>query len=295
VLRARQTELDHTVADLRLAQKNLAVLRGKLQATGVVQTFQQPVLLIGPRAVGKTSLWKQWHSPWDVNPVEATRAPAEYVVPVYDHLPLQKVEHPWVDDVLVSVRKHLVLRVHDFPGELSYQKAILRKIREETATLQQRTRMTLGVVIVCMFDATEAVTGVSRDTDRYYNGDLFAGLNEARIEGSARVQRLVVLYNKFDLLRQQRPQTPVQELMQLCRSVFRDGGAGRNMEKVVNPEKVIDLPTILDRDSMLQNNQGAAIVKGVVARDFVAAIAGSAVASSLVPVDTLELPIDLAK
>src|SRR5687768_12286125 len=49
-------------------------VKQRLEASFVVREYIQPVILVGPRAVGKTSLLVQWHAPWDHSRLNPTQA-----------------------------------------------------------------------------------------------------------------------------------------------------------------------------------------------------------------------------
>ena len=54
-----------------------------LRSTSQVRTLAQPVVLLGPRAVGKTSLKLVWYAPWERRMLKATEKHTALSVPVY--------------------------------------------------------------------------------------------------------------------------------------------------------------------------------------------------------------------
>jgi hypothetical protein len=167
--------------------------------------------------------------------------------------------------------------VHDFPGEIKAQRLIGAIIRDETAKLR-KTKKDLGVVIICMFDAEEAYVGIRRETNEYYNGELFRELRGLVAHDTVGVERLILVFNKFDLLRARYPRdTADRELLELCLKAF--AATCDPLRGVVNPERICSpIPTILAREDMAYKNQGAPIVLGAAAKLFCEAFLGQAAA-----------------
>ena len=275
---AERQKLAAEVINLRATSEKYERVKAVLQRSSVVRTFHQPVLLVGPREVGKTSLLKQWHAPWDLSANERTRIERYADVPVFDfELPDQE-PHFADPEVLTGVHAHLMLRVHDFPGELGAQAMIKEKVIAETIELRRTTQKTLGVVLICFFDALEAHQGVSEKTRDYYNGDLFRELRELVAHGQVAIDRLILVFNKYDLLREVAEQAMSdRELLELCAATFAD--VLKPLHGACNHEKVCEVFTILDREGMHLKNRGAPIVKGEAARKFVEILAGAKVAN----------------
>ena len=258
---------------LRLTSEKYQRVKTELEKSSVVRTFYQPVVLVGPREVGKTSLLKQWHAPWDMSPNERTRLHRRSEVPIFDFELPDREPHFADPDVETPVRAHLVLRVHDFPGELSAQQMIKEEVKSETVDLRNTTKKTLGVVLVCFFDALEAYKGVSDKTRDYYNGDLFRELRELISQSQVALDRLILVFNKYDLLRDvAEPAMSDRNLLELCAATFAD--VLKPLHGACNHEKICEVFTILGRDDMHLKNRGAPIVQGEAARKFVEAMAG---------------------
>jgi hypothetical protein len=171
-----KAERENLARELEEAKKRL----GKLEKRRQIFTYRQPVLLIGPRAVGKTSLMHHWHVPWDASEASATYLHQTCDVPVYDHHTDPPANgHPGSQ---APSTFHLVLRVHDFPGELRAQQMVAKLARDETVRLREGSKCNLGAVLICMFDAEEAHIGIRPETQQYYNGDLFRTLREMHPE-----------------------------------------------------------------------------------------------------------------
>ncbi|MDU0291999.1 hypothetical protein [Saccharothrix longispora] len=272
------TEANTRITELAAVQDHYGHVRELLGKSIVVQEFEQPVLLLGPRFVGKSSLLAQWHAPWDRGPLAATRSHRRASVPVYDFRRPDAVPHFADPDVRTAVDVHLKLRVHDFPGELSAQASAIETARAETAELREKTGRNLGVVLVCMFDAAEAGTELREETVRYYNGDLFASIRTLVSHRDVDIQRLVIVFNKFDVLLAKRPGEPVEALLELCVESF--SKTLQPLYGACNPERVCETVTVLDRDNLLRS-QGATVVFGEVARGIVDAMSGSGAADRL--------------
>ncbi|MBY8852028.1 hypothetical protein K7G98_28610, partial [Saccharothrix sp. MB29] len=244
------TEANTRITELAAVQDHYGHVRELLGKSIVVQEFEQPVLLLGPRFVGKSSLLAQWHAPWDRGPLAATRSHRRASVPVYDFRRPDAVPHFADPDVRTAVDVHLKLRVHDFPGELSAQASAIETARAETAELREKTGRNLGVVLVCMFDAAEAGTELREETVRYYNGDLFASIRTLVSHRDVDIQRLVIVFNKFDVLLAKRPGEPVEALLELCVESFQDSPT---VVRRLQPGTVCETVTVLDRDNLLRS------------------------------------------
>lgn len=285
-----QSERDKARSELRAARAEVVALRKvetkytdvkkNLAASSVVKDYDQPVLLLGPRNVGKTSLVTQWHAPWDSSELRANQRLLSSTVPVFDYTQPDAAPHFADADVLTKVHVHLKLKVHDFPGEPDLQHEVAKVARAETARLREETRKTLGVVLVCMFDAVEAATGLSSETRRYYNAEFFSHFRGFVINEAIGIERLIVVFNKFDLLRAQLPGQSDDALINECVSKF--DSIIEPFHYMCNPERVCETITVLDRDR-LRMSQGASVVLGEAARGLVTAMAGPASANGLFP------------
>ncbi|HEY0072748.1 MAG TPA: hypothetical protein VGB77_01510, partial [Abditibacteriaceae bacterium] len=189
-LRGELNSLKNQVAKLCEYEKKHGEMKKKLQAGGVIKEYTQPVLLVGPRFIGKTSLLMQWHAPWDHSRLSATRTHHTSMVPIYD-FKRDNVEPHFADpDILTDVHVHLKLKVHDFPGEIDSQHNIIAQAKKETLELRKKTGKRLGIVLICMFDAEEADKGVSPATIEYYNGELFSNLRQLVGHNEIGIERL---------------------------------------------------------------------------------------------------------
>lgn len=257
------------------------IMRNNLESSSVVKHYLQPVILLGPRAVGKTSLLMQWHAPWEHGRLDSTQSHKITTVPVYDFEMPDREPHFAAPEITTAVEAHLKLRVHDFPGELAAQQSVTREAIADTEEVRSQTGKSMGVVLICMFDASESVRGVQSSTISYYNGDLFANLRALVSHRNIDIQRLVLVFNKYDLLRSAYPNENDKNLLNRCNSTFEQVLV--LLHGICNPEKVCEVTTILDRDDMITNNQGAPIVLGEAARGLVEAMAGPSVARELLP------------
>lgn len=272
-LTAEQASTAEVLADLkRIAEKSKKVKK-ELEASSVVRTYRQPVILVGPRHVGKTSLLTQWHSPWITSRLDRTQTHYYSDVPVYDFQQEKREPHFADPEILVPIHAHLVLRVHDFPGEPEAQKSVCQTIINETENLQRETGRNLGVVLICMFDAQEARKGISQVTHQYYNGELFRELRALVAHHQVDIERLILVFNKYDKLKETSPQLTDTELLRLCVDKF--DPSYNLLHNVCNPDKVCEVFTMLSRGSeMHTKNRGAPIVLGEAARAFVRTLAG---------------------
>lgn len=250
-------------------------LREHLVAEGVTETFPQPVLLVGPRGVGKTSLFNAWRSPWTSDRTSPTFRHEFAEVPVCDLRSVETRPHPADPETLTPVHAHLVLRVHDFSGEVHGQQLVEKIVRDETVAMRKVTRKDLGIVIVCMFDAEEAATGISDATARYYTGELFQHLRNLVFTSEARIERLVLVFNKLDHLRNRcDPHWNDAQLLDVCFRYF--FGAFRELGGICNHERISGVLTMLNGEHGVENLRGPAAIMGESARAIVEAFGGTA-------------------
>lgn len=282
--------LRHELAEARGLAQRYKEVRKKLEGSGMVSSYYQPVLLLGPKGVGKTSLLMQWHAPWSEDAVEPTVRPRSASVPILDFVEAERAPHFADPTVRVKVRGHLLLKVHDFPGELEAQRLVRALAIEETKKLNALPRgKSLGVVLVCMLDAEEAHKGISQATREYYNGELFRQLRDLVTDGQVVVERIVLVFNRYDLLRELVGSSPNDaELLNQCMERFSDVYAP--LHGICNRKRFCATFTILSRENMKEKNRGAPIVKGEAARAFVSAFAGVQTANEKFGVFATPLP-----
>ena len=258
-------------------------VKQRLQASFVVREYVQPVVLVGPRSVGKTSLLAQWHAPWDHSGVNPSRTHSSSTVPIYDFKRNNTEPHFADPEILTDVHIHLKLKVHDFPGELASQKSIIQIAIQETLNLRQSTGKSLGIVLICMFDAEEAITGISSGTNTYYNGELFGNLRGLIAHNKIGIERLILVFNKYDLLKARSKNQNDVTLLKQCLNTYQP--VISLLKGICNPEKVCEVFTILNREDMTNNNRGAPIVMGESARKFVGMMAGESAVQEIVKGD----------
>jgi hypothetical protein len=281
VLLTEARSAEEEIRKLRQSADKLNTIRNNLKSSSVVRTYRQPVILVGPREVGKTSLLLQWHAPWNTSRLlDRTHSHYTSDVPVYDFMEEGREPHFADPEVFVPVHNHLVLRVHDFPGELDAQKSVCKAIITETENLQRETGKNLGIVLICMFNAEEASSGLSQATRQYYNGELFKELRSLVSHHQAAIERLILVFNKYDALKNNIPNVSDRELLQLCVEKF--DPTYDLLHNVCNPGKVCEVFTMLSREEMHTKNRGAPIVLGEAAREFVRALAGQQAARDIV-------------
>jgi hypothetical protein len=180
----------------------------------------------------------------------------------------------------VRVRTHLNLRLHDFPGEIKAQQRIVSIVRDETLKLRKSSRKDLGVIVICMFDAGEAHEGIRPETNEYYNAELFRELRRLVAHSEVELAKLLLVYNKADLLRRHLPPAATDfDLLDVCRRGFADTCG--LLRGIVNGERIFDLLTVLERGESGYKSEGATRVKGEAARPMVEAFLGPAAAAQL--------------
>ncbi len=265
------------IGELKKVSGKYEDVKAKLQASTVIVDYEQPVLLLGPTAVGKSSLMRQWDSPWSRAPIDPSRTRKASPVPVYDFPEPKGRPHFACQEVTTPVQAHLKLLVHDFPGALRAQKSIIQKAKEETERLQREinarpeVKQDLGVVLICMFSAEEMGTEIGEETRRYYNGELFGTLRDLNAKHSIKIERLIIVFNKFDLLRDKMPGMPDRDLLSRCsEKLYNSFG---NILEVCNTERMCETIAVLNLDNT-EALQGATFIRGEAARALVSAVVG---------------------
>lgn len=271
-LSTNSENLQKRLEELQDFESKYLNVKSNLEKSSVVYEYDQPVILVGPRAVGKTSLLMQWHSPWNHSRLLATTGHKQSIVPIYDYIQEGLEPHFADNDILSAVHVHLRLKVHDFPGEVSAQQAIIELATEETVGLRKATGKNLGVVLICMLDSSEATSDLRKETLEYYNGELFGQLRELVAHRRVGVERMIFVFNKYDLLKAESPNSDDVSLLKHCLNVY--APVLSLLRVVCNPERVCEVFTVLSREDLLRSNRGAPIVLGEASRNFVASMAG---------------------
>jgi hypothetical protein len=278
-------ELSTTKRNLLQAQtgersnsEKLERIRDVLKTSRVVTAYYYPVLLVGPRQVGKTSLLLQWHAPWRIPFVQAEKTydVVSANVPLFDFRWPELVPHFADEEILVESDVHLYLKVHDFPGDIIWQDKVARELVIATSEIRKETEKPLGVGLICMFDASEAVNRISADTRSYYTGDLFRSLKQNVPMGTVVVDKVIIVLNKFDLLQELMPGQSDDALFDHCCLVFKD--LFDPIKGICAPDRISVVFTVLDMERMKTRNRGSPVVRGEVARHFVESVAPSDVA-----------------
>ncbi len=76
--------LKKQLKELKYFEIKYKEVKTKLEASSVVKEYFQPVIIVGPRTVGKSSLVAQWHAPWNHSRPAATASHNTSTVPIYD-------------------------------------------------------------------------------------------------------------------------------------------------------------------------------------------------------------------
>lgn len=253
--------------------KRYEVVREHLRTSRMVRKYYQPVLLLGPKGVGKTSLLAQWHSPWTHASVAGSMTRRIAHVPIFEFTRKETEPHFADESIRVAVDIQLALRVHDYPGELSAQAAIRNDVIAATAELVSQVKKAPGIVLICMLDAEEAAVGTSVETQSYFNGELFRDLRDLVAEKTVEIARMVIVLNKHDKLRARvGSESTDAELLERCRQAF--APIFRLLKSICHPARVCEVFTVLERERLFQMNRGAPIVLGEASRAFVEAMAG---------------------
>ncbi len=273
------------------ADRYLAV-REKFEMARGVHKFYQPVLLVGPIASGKTSLLWQWQAPWEPAPKESTINVKQANVTLYSRDDWMKGPHAYDDSVAISYEAHLMLRVFDFPGELTKQAQVAATLAEQTKELkayaervtkeENRARIKkLGIVVICMLDCG-ALTQYWANGDRealeahisYYNAALFKELKRKIAEQSVDIDHVVLVFNKFDLVRQFLPDKSDHDRLLACRSGFDKAGVTEFLTGTVHRSRMPHVPSVLNPTDLTAQIQGATTIRKFAGKSIVEAILG---------------------
>src|SRR6266702_1167777 len=127
------------IDQLKDKESQLLKIHDVLKRAGVATTYHQPVVLVGPRSVGKTSLLTQWNAPWNHAKLTPTTTYKMSHVPIHDFIDKDLKPHFACPEFLTQNHVHLALKLFDFPGELSYQEKICEIIVKETEQVKQNT------------------------------------------------------------------------------------------------------------------------------------------------------------
>jgi hypothetical protein len=160
----------------------------------------QPVLMIGPKAIGKSSL---------INRIADTRHKAGATLTQAERGLYLLPERYWSNEsnVLGGVPETYQirpgLRFWDVPGEFGPQQRALQTVIESASDFFNRTRFMgdktgLGVVLACFMGTTSSDI---QATKSLYTEQFFTVFKEAIFTGLKRIQveSVVIVFNKWDL------------------------------------------------------------------------------------------------
>jgi GTPase SAR1 family protein len=256
-----QTSLAQKDAQITAIEKEhkyqISKIAEKLQHMKLIYSHNQPVLLCGPRKVGKTSLAKRLYSPWERVEIAPTRIISKCEVPVINLDCDEFVEHPAMR-INVRQEKAVSLHIYDVPGELKLQEDIIH-------TLTNKMEKSYGVVMIFMFDASE-LDGITPETREYYNGDLFQQLRSLQAS-RINIVRIILVFNKFDILQEKYRNDSVNDLIRKCSDKF-----SRLLDPIhdaVNPEKICEVASILESTNKNNINMGDSLIKGEASREII--------------------------
>lgn len=260
--------LSRRIIELEEKLKRYQEIDKKLKTSRIVKAYRQPAFLLGPRAVGKTSLLMLWNHSHQINHVTASATSIVSEIPVYD-FPSPLLESHFANpEIIVPVQNHLLLKVYDSPGEIAFQRRIREFLIEETRRVREETQKDLGVVLVCMFDAEEAHIGLRTETQEYYNGKLFKEICELATTSQVNIERVVVAFNKYDLLKKHFPTgESYSSMLKLCVENFTP--VSSLLSTICEPERISQVLI-----SMVEEGEiGPQKVLAEVCRDFIGAFA----------------------
>jgi len=238
-----------------------------LSKSSVVRTLLQPVIIMGPRGAGKTSLVLQLHAPWIHDKLKGSIDHSHSEVPIFDFVEHDLISHFANPELKVQLNTHLMLDMHDFPGDIAAQTQIKEVILEQAHEIKHKTNKNLGLVLICMFNSEESATKISETTLNYYNGDLFRHIKSFVIDNQVSIDRLILVFNHFDKLEKLTPTLSLHELSQKCLEKFQP--IYNDLNRICNKEKVCEVFTVLGGDDILLENRGANMVKGECSRKFI--------------------------
>lgn len=260
-------ECKTTIDSLNKIKLKFENMNSILSKSSVVRSLLQPVIIMGPRGVGKTSLVLQLHAPWIHEKLKGSIDHTHSEVPIFDFVEKDLTNHFANPELKVRLNTHLLLDMHDFPGDIAAQTQIKEIILEQAKEIKHRTSKNLGLILICMFNSEEAETSISQATKDYYNGDLFNQIRSFVIDNQVSIDRLILVFNHFDKLLKLKPQSSTHSLSKDCLEKFKP--IYSDLNRICNKEKVCEVFTVLGGDDILLENRGANMVKGECSRKFV--------------------------
>lgn len=255
--------LQARVAELTRKIEQYADSYEEFDGATLLRTYSQPVVLIGPRNVGKTSLLYRWMT----EPI--TESPFPTATHTTTQVPVVTVDQEevradfWKTQPRFPGMVHLAVRVWDTPGEVHAQKLVRQACVTETVRTRNEFSADLGVVIICMFNAEDAYRGLSGSTREYYNDAFFRSLYESIMTGAIAVHKVILIFNKIDLLREYHPMASDDELRVLCLESL--GEVLEPFSKLCRPDRFfVMVSTILpDNEGRLHMGPAQALIEAI--------------------------------
>ncbi|MBI3448015.1 MAG: GTPase domain-containing protein [Acidobacteria bacterium] len=148
------------------------------------------VIIMGPRASGKTSIVELWTSPWtQIGKLEPSATWRVYQKNIYESA--EFIRHNRDLELDQTIKPTLRLRVHDFPGEDSYRVKALAELRSDKKCVLMFV-MKVGIV----GDQVE----LYRDNALYFSASLADTLFSQAERATMSVSKAIIVFNKADLL-----------------------------------------------------------------------------------------------
>jgi GTPase SAR1 family protein len=270
-LKGTRNLLESKNDELSQKEQELEKIKQDLQKHTLSFNYSQQVLLCGPKSVGKTSLATRLHSPWKREELSPTLGYRKLDIPVIRLEEKEMKPHTSCPSIYVKQEKFISLLLYDFSGEIQSQEQIIK-------VLSSPENKKHGVVLVLMFEASE-LDNISRETRSYYNGDLFKRLKNLQAH-HVNIVRIILVFNKFDLLCEKYPDKSIIDLTKECAKRFTE--LIDPIYDAVSPEKICEIATILESTNKHGNVMGDSTVKGEMAREIVFEIGGVEAVKSVV-------------
>jgi GTPase SAR1 family protein len=180
-LAVKKSRADHLLERLRTFASNLTMIEYRYV----------DAVVLGPRASGKTSIIELWTSPWtQIGQLKATSEWRAYERDIHEfEEDRREVRELQVQQVF---RPTLRLRVHDYPGEDSYRLEAIRRLKEAGKQAV--------VVLVMRVEYVASHIECMRENAVYYNRQFAEMLMTQLKSVNSTVARVVVVFNKCDLL-----------------------------------------------------------------------------------------------
>jgi len=196
---AKNNKLKQLNQKKEASEHRLVTLREYGQNTPWIRANHVNVILLGPRASGKTSIVKLWTNPWtQIEKIVSSTTWHTYKLNIHEH------EHEKRYHQLFDVKRRFIqvtrLHIHDYPGEDGYRLQAIKDLEEQTNNSNALEKKTV-VIFIMKVHFRDGQVECFGDNEQYFSR-AFVDQVDQYLQGkiSDKVAKAIIVFHKVDLL-----------------------------------------------------------------------------------------------